>query len=192
MSLSTTGIRWTVADLELLPDNGRRYEIIDGELFVTRAPHWKHQNIAIKFGMALESWSVQSGLGEAAVGPGLVFSETDSVIPDVVWASHERLTIMLDQAGHLISAPELVVEVLSPGEKNERRDRESKLKLYSSYGVVEYWIADRQQRKVEVYRRDGGILKLTLTLYADDELTSPVLPGFSIVVSQLFAPASKH
>lgn len=201
--MSTTGICWTVADLELLPDDGRRYEVIDGELFVTRAPHWKHQNVSVKFAMALESWSIQSGLGEAAIAPGLVFSETDSVIPDVVWASHERLTTMLDHAGHLIAAPELVIEVLSPGEKNERREcfqqgfaeREAKLKLYSDYGVVEYWIADRQQRQVEVYRRnderlavegDRSLLQLTLTLFVDDVLISPVLPGFSVAVGQLF------
>jgi Uma2 family endonuclease len=115
-----------------------------------------------------------------------VFSETDSVIPDVVWASYERLETMLDEAGHLVAAPELVVEVLSPGEKNERRDKEAKLKIYSTYGVLEYWIADRQQRKLEVYRREGGLLKLAVSLYAADELTSPVLPGFRVDVSQLF------
>lgn len=186
MSISTTNIRWTVTDLELLPEDGRRYEIVDGELFVTRAPHWKHQNVSVRIGMALESWSIESGLGEAAVNPGLVFSESDSVIPDVVWATHERLETMLDEAGHLVAAPELVVEILSPGEKNERRDRKAKLKLYSSYGVLEYWIADRNQRKVEVYRRDDGILKLALSLYANDELTSPNLPGFSVFVSQFF------
>ncbi|WP_017326711.1 Uma2 family endonuclease [Synechococcus sp. PCC 7336] len=186
MTTSSTDVRWTVTDLELLPDDGRRYEVIDGELFVTRAPHWKHQNVSVRIGMALEGWSIQSGLGEAAVNPGLVFSEADSVIPDVVWASHERLASMLDKAGHLIAAPELVVEILSPGEKNERRDREVKLKLYSSYGVLEYWIADRKQQKVEVYRRDRGILKLVLSLHADDDLTSPILPEFSILISQLF------
>jgi len=186
MSTSTADIRWTIRDLELLPDDGRRYEIIDGELFVTRAPHWKHQNVSVKIGMALENWSVQSQLGEAAVNPGLVFSEIDSVIPDVVWATYERLETMLDEAGHLVAAPELVVEVLSPGKNNERRDRQAKLKLYSSYGVLEYWIADRQQRKVEVYRRDRGILQLALSLYAEDELTSPLLPGFSVLVAQFF------
>jgi len=186
MANSSTNVRWTVADLELLPEDGRRYEIIDGELFVTRAPHWKHQNVAVKIGMALEGWSVTSGLGEAAVNPGLVFSETDSVIPDVVWASRERLDAMLDEAGHLVAAPELVVEVLSPGEKNERRDKDAKLKIYSTYGVLEYWIADRNQRKVEVYRRDRGVLKLALSLYASDELTSPVLAGFRVQVSQFF------
>ncbi|WP_008314318.1 Uma2 family endonuclease [Leptolyngbya sp. PCC 6406] len=186
MATSSTNVRWTVADLEVLPEDGRRYEIIDGELFVTRAPHWKHQNVSVKIGMALENWSVQSGLGEAAVNPGLVFSESDSVIPDVVWASHERLDTMLDKAGHLIAAPELVVEILSPGEKNERRDKEAKLKIYSTYGVLEYWIADRKQPKLEVYRREGGLLKLAVSLYAADELTSPVLPEFRVAVGRLF------
>jgi Uma2 family endonuclease len=186
MASSTTGVCWTVADLDLLPDDGRRYEIIDGDLVVTRAPHWKHQTVSVKIATALENWSEQSNLGEAAINPGLVFSETDSVIPDVVWASYERLDTMLDDAGHLIAAPELVVEVLSAGEKNERRDREAKLKIYSAYGVWEYWIADRNQRKVEVYRREQGVLKLALSLYAGDGLTSPVLPEFRVQVSQFF------
>jgi Uma2 family endonuclease len=195
MVTSNRTVRWTVADLDLLPEDGRRYEIIDGELFVTRAPHWKHQNVSVKIGTALENWSVQSGLGEPAINPGLVFSEADSVIPDVVWASRDRLETMLDEAGHLVAAPELVVEVSSPGEKNERRDKEAKLKIYSTYGVLEYWIVDgslepvfdhRNQQKVEVYRRDRGILQLALSLYASDALTSLVLPGFSIQVSQFF------
>ena len=184
-AMSTETIRWTTSDLELLPDDGRRYEIIDGKLFVTRTPHWKHQSSTTKIGTALTIWSNKTGLGEAAINPGLVFSEGDSVIPDVVWASTERLTTMLDEAGHLIAAPELVVEVLSPGEKNERRDREIKLKLYSTYGVLEYWIADRQQQ-LEIYRRDRALLKLAMTMYADDQVTSPTLPEFRAVVGQFF------
>jgi Uma2 family endonuclease len=185
-SIPPEAVRWTTADLELLPDDGRRYEIIDGELFVTRAPHWKHQNITGKLFSALNAWSNDSGLGEGAVNPGIVFSEFDSVIPDVVWASYDRLATRLDEAGHLIAAPELVVEVLSAGEQNERRDREAKLKLYSAYGVLEYWIVDHYQRKLEVYRRDRAVLKLIATLYADDQLTSPILLGFSAIVGQFF------
>ncbi len=79
-----------------------------------------------------------------------------------------------------------MVEVLSPGKNNERRDREAKLKLYSVQGVEEYWIVNWQEQKVEVYRREQGILKLTLTLYKEDELTSPLLPNFCCVVSNFF------
>ena len=186
-SATTSPVRWTTSDLKIFEgDRVNRYEIINGELFVTRAPDWKHQAACINIGTVLKLWSDKSGLGQPAVTPGVVFSESDNVIPDVVWASHERLEQLLDEAGHLTAAPELVVEVLSAGKKNESRDGEAKLKLYSVQGVHEYWIVSWLEQKVEVYRRSQGILKLTLTLYKQDELTSPLLPGFSCAVSQFF------
>lgn len=99
---------------------------------------------------------------------------------------YERLEHLLDDAGHLTAAPELVVEVLSPGDKNEKRDRETKLKLYSVQGVQEYWIFAYKERKVEVYRREKAILKLAATLFSQDELTSPMLPGFNCLIGKLF------
>ncbi|MEK0181780.1 Uma2 family endonuclease [Microcoleus anatoxicus] len=184
---TTEKVRWTTADLELLPDNGNRYEIIEGELVVTRAPHWEHQNIVDNVCRTLNNWSIETGLGKAATTAGLIFTDGDNVIPDVVWVSYERLAQILDESGHLAGAPELVVEVMSPGEENERRDRQSKLKLYSVQGVREYWIFDRLQQKVEVYLRENGILKLAMTLFKEDNLTSPLLPGFSVSVAALFA-----
>ena len=185
--LTTEPFRWTTSDLELLPDNGDRYEIIDGELFVSKAPHWDHQEICGRVFAVLDTWSLSTGRGRAAIAPGLIFTETDNVIPDVVWASHEQLAILLDEAGHLTAAPELIVEVLSPGAKNQRRDRDLKLRLYSARGVREYWIVDRQTQQIEVYRRERAALSLVATLFSDDELSTPLLPGFSCPVSQLFA-----
>lgn len=186
-STSTSPIRWTVSDLAIFEgDRANRYEIIDGELFVTRAPDWKHQAVCINIGTVLKLWSDESGLGQAAVNPGIVFSESDNVIPDVVWASHERLEQLLDEAEHLTAAPELVIEILSPGKTNERRDREAKLKLYSIRGVLEYWIVNFQQQSVEVYRRENVMLKPVAILYQQDELTSPILPGFRCLVSKFF------
>ena len=183
----TESVRWTTADLILFEgDRANRYEIIDGELFVTRAPDWKHQKTCSKIVTALGNWSDVSGLGEAAITPGILFSEADNVIPDVVWVSYTRLSLLLDEAGHLIGAPELVVEVLSPGKKNEQRDREAKLKLYSVQGVNEYWIVNPTAATVEIYRRDNGMLKLVATLYSQDEITSPLLPGFGYLVSRFF------
>ncbi|NEO85249.1 MAG: Uma2 family endonuclease [Spirulina sp. SIO3F2] len=178
-------VRWTVQDLEGLPENGNRYEIIDGALFMTRAPHWNHQDAAGKIYIALQLWSQQSGLGQASFTPGVIFTESDSVIPDVVWVSNERLAQLLDEAGHLTGAPELVVEVLSLSEKDKKRDRETKLKLYSVQGVREYWIADREQKSVEVYRREQGVLVRVMTLFEGDSLVSPLLPGFSGEVGSL-------
>ena len=84
---------WTTKDLDALPDDGgwSRYEIIDGELFVTRAPHIRHQGVAGKIHVRLEYWSESTGLGNAFQAPGVIFTPTDAVIPDLVWASKAKL-----------------------------------------------------------------------------------------------------
>lgn len=183
----TERVRWTTADIDLLANNdGTRYEIIDGELFVTRSPHWMHQETCGNIYSELQNWSRAKGLGRATINPGIIFTDSDNVIPDVAWASNERLAILLDDAGHLTGAPELVVEVLSPGAEQERRDKEAKLKLYSLRGVQEYWIADWRLAKVEIYRRENAALVLVATLTRDDELNSPLLPDFACSVRRFF------
>ncbi|QFS43783.1 Uma2 family endonuclease [Nostoc sphaeroides] len=187
MNQAVEGVRWTIHDLEVLPENEwTRYEIINGELFVTRTPHRRHQQVCGKIFRQLDVWSDSSGLGETIVAPGVLFSQADSVIPDVVWVSRERLAQIEDEAGHLTGAPELVVEVLSPGKQNELRDKEAKLKLYSVQGVREYWIVDRFTEKIEVYRREKAQLILVATLLGDDEITSPLLPGFCCSIHCFF------
>ena len=179
--------RWQSADLELLPDNGNRYEIIDGELLVTRAPHWDHQNAILNLSVALVTWSRSTGLGRVSVAPGVVFTDDDNVIPDLVWISNDRLARVLDESGHLLAAPELIVEVLSSGTDNERRDREVKRKLYAIRGVQEYWIIDWRIQQIEIFRRDSNGLPLVATLFSSDVLTSPLLPDFQQSVAEVFS-----
>ena len=179
-------LRWTTQDLEGFPDNGTRYEIIDGELFVTRAPHWNHQDLALELCTALRQWCKQTGLGQASFAPGIIYSDSDNVIPDVVWVSRERLSQLLDDAGHLTGSPELVIEVLPRSEKDRNRDRRTKLKLYSKEGVWEYWIVNGENQLIEVYRRENGILLKTMTLYVTDTLASPLLPGFELPLTSIF------
>jgi len=112
------------------------------------------------------------------------------VVPDVVWISQARRAAALGPDGHLHAAPELAVEVLSPGSANERRDREVKLKLYSRRDVLEYWIVDWRTRQVEVYRQQDGMLCQAGTLFAAETLTSPLLPGFACPVISLFETTS--
>ena len=136
--------------------------------------------------MALERWNDETGIGHAVFAPGLVFSQYEDVAPDVVWISNERLAGGLDENGHLRIAPELIVEVLTPGEEDERRDRIVKLDLYSRRGITEYWILNWQERWIEVYRQGNARLRLVNRLVESDTLESPLLPGFSCSVAALF------
>jgi Uma2 family endonuclease len=172
-----------------MPDiEGVRYEIIDGDLFVSRTPDEAHQWVCAILANSLVSWSLQNGSGMAIPTPGLVFSEDNDVIPDLVWISHTQRARAKDERGHYRFAPEIVVEVLSPGSVNERRDRDLKLNLYSRQGVQEYWIADWQQHTFEVHRRVAAGLTLAAKLHDGDTLTSPLLPGFVCPIASLWAP----
>ncbi|MGI8915268.1 MAG: Uma2 family endonuclease [Chloroflexota bacterium] len=184
-----TAQRWTIADLDMLPETweDRRYEIIDGELSMSTQPDWRHQLVAVDICDALNRWSRHAHIGLAIFAPGVIFSRENAVAPDVVWVRRERFRAVLQRDGKLHSAPDLMVEILSPGTKNIRRDREAKLALYSRWGVLEYWIVDWPARRIEVYRRREAQLHLAETLYADDTLRSPNLPGFSTMVGELFA-----
>jgi Uma2 family endonuclease len=180
-------IKWTTSDLELLPENDNRYEIIDGELEMTRSPHWQHQKTIVRISTKLENWSIETGVGTTIINPGIIFGDNDNVIPDLIWISQERLNISVDNSGHFTSAPELIVEVLSESLSDIRRDKESKLKLYSNRGVQEYWIADWRLQQLEVYRRNQGKLELVMTLLNEDQITSPLLPDFSCNINQFFS-----
>jgi Uma2 family endonuclease len=183
----TTSLRFTSKDLELMPRiEGVRYDIINGELHVSMAPSWHHQYACGTIVAALGTWNHRTGIGESVHAPGVIFAADQEVVPDAVWISRERLARGLDEAGHLRVAPELVVEVLSPGTVNELRDREIKLDLYSRQRIEEYWIVDWCSRVVEVFRRRSESLRQVASLYDGDVLTTPLLPGFACPVSSLW------
>ena len=190
MAESTTR-HWTVADLEALPDDGwTRYEIIDGVLFEMHAASNDHNESGGLTIGELWAWNRQTGLGSVLMVPGLIFSEDNNVIPDIVWVSHERRKEMEGGDRKLHGGPELVVEILSPGAENAHRDRETKRALYARWRVDEYWILDPEQRAVSVDRHNGADLLLVATLGPADTLTSPVLPGFAVAVARLFPTVS--
>jgi Uma2 family endonuclease len=185
--MAQTARRYTSADILAMPDDGNLYEVIDGKLYVSTQPSWSHQMVCTVLTWALHGWSVETGAGRVNGAPGLVFAEDDDVAPDLVWLSNARLATALWPDGKLHAAPDLVVEVLSPGRANARRDREAKLDLYSRRGVTEYWIVDWQRQQVEVHRREGLPLRLVATLGEADTLESPLLPGFALPLERLFS-----
>jgi len=174
----STARRFRSADLDFFPDDGKRREIIDGELYVSKQPNLYHQAACSELVTMLNVWNRRTGAGQVIFAPGVIFAEDDDVAPDLVWVSLRRLSETLRADGHLHGPPNLVVEVLSPGSANEQRDREVKLKLYSRRRVDEYWIVDWRIRTVTIFRSDGEQLQYVATLTETDVLQSPLLPGF--------------
>jgi Uma2 family endonuclease len=137
---------WTYRDLKHTPDDGRRYEILDGELVVSPAPGTPHQRAS--FDLALALHRLMSSVAEIFIpSPDVILSPTRVVIPDVVAVRHERLRLVSDRG--IEGAPDLVVEVLSP--TSSRRDRHRKARLYARVEIPEYWIVDPRAKLVEVY-----------------------------------------
>ena len=144
-------ITWN--DVQELPDDGNRYEAIDGELYVTPAPSIRHQRIAKRLLYALAAILEAPGLGELFFAPtGVEFPATaEGVQPDLLFVSNDRRGILAD--AWIQGAPDLVIEILSP--TTARRDRGVKRKLYERQGVTEYWIIDPDARAVEVWTFEG-------------------------------------
>jgi len=129
---------WTVDDVELLPDDGSRYEIIDGELHVSEHPDIYHQLVCSRMASLIEMENDRKRSGLTIMAPGIIFDPNNAVAPDIVWISNKRYVVALQADGKFHSCPELVIEILSLGSENRRRDRETKRKLYSRRGAEEY------------------------------------------------------
>jgi Uma2 family endonuclease len=175
----------TTDDLIALPDDGNTYELIEGELIVSSAPTLLHQRVIKNLTHFIQSYLDQNPIGEVFPTPGVIFDLHNGVIPDIVFLTNEQLA-RVGSESHIRFAPALAVEVVSPGRENARRDRVKKLRLYDKFGVGEYWVADPEARTLEIYRRVDGALAPAATLKGDDEISTPLLPGFSCTPARVF------
>jgi Uma2 family endonuclease len=151
--MATTRFTWQ--DVLIAPDDGNRYEAIDGDLYVTPPPKFEHQRISHRLAVALDRILVAPGLGIVVAAPvGVEFPDSEEgVQPDLLFVSNERAGII--RHGWLRGPPDLVIEILSPS--TAARDRGKKLDLYRRQGAGEYWIVDRERRAVEVWRFAAGL-----------------------------------
>jgi Uma2 family endonuclease len=176
----------TIADLDIYPDDdGNRYELIGGELFITPAPDISHQRVLLNLAVGLGEYLKVDTIGIVVPGAGAIFSDYDAVIPDLAFVRNERWDEVVT-GEKFTGAVDLVIEVLSPGRANRQRDLDSKRGLYAKYGVGEYWIIDSENLSVLVFRLRDSTLDQIVTLTGDDELSSPLLPGFRLKVSTVF------
>ena len=175
---------WTYQDYLDLPDDGRRYEIIEGVLYVTNAPDSDHQFTATEIARQLGNFVMAHKLGRVLTAPFEVhLSETTKpVLPDVLFISSARWP------GRGIKqfkgAPDLVVEVLSPS--TSRTDRVVKFSAYEQAGVAEYWIANPRSQSVEIYTLSGREYALAKEYIGEEVIESTILPGLQIVNLSLF------
>ena len=179
-------VKFTYDDFLNFPDDGRRHEIIDGEHFVTPSPDTKHQRVSKRLTVAMERYLEHHRIGEVFAAPfDIVFSDLNVVEPDLLYISRERADVLTDK--HVRGAPDLVVEILSPGTR--KTDEVTKRKLYEGFGVREYWIVDPELDTIKVYRHVDEAFTRTAELSAErgDVLTTPLLPGFSVPLPEIFS-----
>ena len=178
---AATSTKLTYDDYRLIPNDGRRHEIIDGAHVVNPAPNTKHQRAVLNIAAAFHVFLRKRRLGHVYIAPfDVVLSAHDVVQPDVIFLSNERLLLLND--ANLRGAPNLAVEVLSP--RTARLDRSLKLKRYDLFGVDEYWIVDTRREAVEIYRRTAA--GLSLVDKNADPLATPLLPGFALTRVEVF------
>ena len=176
----------TIADLDVMPDDGNRYEVIEGELYVSRAPSLTHQVVLVNVISSIRAHLDQYPAGLLVPGPGVIFSEFSGVIPDLVFIRSDRRDEVIS-GERIVGAPDLVIEIISPGAENNRRDRVTKRHLYGKYLVKEYWVVDPGAKAVEVYALDGQTLRLVKTFGGEDQITSSVLPEYRASIASFFS-----
>lgn len=176
-------IKFTVADYMTTPE-GKRYQLLDGELILAPAPTDKHQSILGEIFVVLYRFVTQNGLGAVRIAPyDVVLSNYDVAQPDLLFVPNERRSLITE--ANIQGAPDLAVEILSPS--TEEYDSGYKRTLYSRHGVREYWIVDPDAETVEVLTESDQGLTPAATYGRDETLVSPLLAGLSIDLVQIFS-----
>ena len=174
---------FTYEDLLHTPDDGKRYEVLEGALVVSPSPQWKHQRI-VRWCFELLLQAEHAGRGSVCTAPmDVVLSDRDVVQPDLLFIATEHLGIVT--AENVQGAPDLVVEVISEGSRC--RDALTKRHIYERYGLRFYWLVDPEEETVRVFELQDGAYGEPTTLRAGQPLTCPLFPGITEDVGKLFA-----
>lgn len=187
--LPSENLKFTYEDYLVIPDDGKRYEIIEGELFMTPAPILKHQDILREFSNRIDSFVKKNNLGIVFFAPcDVIFSKTNIVQPDILFISKKNRAILAEK--NIQGAPDLLVEIISPS--TEERDVVFKKKLYSKFGVKEYWIVYPNEDKVEVFSLQNNGYQLHGNYEKKEVLISPLLKGLEINLSEIFRELDEY
>lgn len=173
----------TYEDYCALPDDGKRYEVLDGVLVVSPAPVPRHQGVNLRLAALLEQYARKNGLGRVYAAPiDVLLSRTTICQPDVVFVARAREHLITERA--IEGAPDLLVEILSPS--TARRDRGVKARLYARLGVAHYWIVDPRKRRLEAYARQGATFRRVLEAGETDVVSPPPFERLRIPLADLW------
>jgi Uma2 family endonuclease len=174
---------WTYADLFALPADGRRYEIIEGELYEMPAPSWAHATVIANLISAIIPLVVVLG-GRWRTAPlDVFFQGADPVQPDIIVLLPESRAQPTERG--VEGPPDLLIEVLSPS--NRGHDLLTKRALYARAGVREYWLIDLEARTIEILTLDRDAFHLAVAASGDETPVSPLLGPFPTTAAVLFA-----
>lgn len=174
---------WTYDDYIKLPDDGKRYEILNGVLLLMPSPKDSHQNAAFEIASHLRTYVRLAGLGKVRMAPlDVKLNDKNTFQPDVFVVLNEHLERLTEDG--VMGAPDLTVEVLSPSTALE--DRVDKHREYALAGVPEYWIVSTERRTVEVFTSEGRKYRSLGIFSGKDTLPSKIIPNFPVRVEQFF------
>lgn len=180
--------RMTVADYDALPDDGPRYELIDGDLIEIPAPTPLHQAVQAHLLALMHLFVLQRGLLGRVFGAPLDVQLSGRIVqPDILYISSERIAIITDR--RIVGAPDLVLEVSSPS--TEDYDRGDKRELYRMAGVREYWVIDTEARSATLWTLVGNRYK-ELPQDRDGVIRSGIMTDFAVDIGPVFAVADRQ
>lgn len=175
----------TYEDYVHFPVDGKRYEILEGEVFVTPAPKTKHQIISLNLAVILQQHVRKHKLGRVLTAPtDVILSRTNVVQPDLLFLSNERLRYLTDK--NVQGTPDLMVEILS--EFTQEQDRTAKMQIYARHGVKVYWLIDPDAESLEIYELDSikRRFRHSATFHGPELLHSDLFPHLKLSLTDLW------
>jgi Uma2 family endonuclease len=175
----------TVHDYRQLPESpGRKTELIEGDFFMSPSPNRFHQDIQLRLAATIWAYLQTHPIGRIYAAPfDVTLTDLNVYQPDLCYFSKSRYASLTEQGAD--GAPELVVEVLSPG--SARHDLGVKKEIYTRTGVEEFWVVDPVKRTITIFNLAENSATPRATLVEGKTLTSPLFPGLKIKVRDVFA-----
>lgn len=171
--------------LEFDDDDNFQYELINGELVKKSSPSVAHQRIIRRLVKIFEKYLDANPAGELLFAPlDVVLDAFNAPQPDILFIRNDRKQIIDEQEQVIMGAPDVVVEVISPG--SIKRDRIEKKEVYEQFGIPEFWIVDPNNKAIEVYCLHENRYKVFAFAAENGNVQSSVLTGFELDVADIF------